>query len=137
MHCLADPRQNLCTTTGGHHLCGRAGESCQRRADPRGSRFVLESKLANLLGQCRLDCLDQPPHDEATPLELLSRQLLATNERNEKLVDGLLTLAETERGLVTSSPLRHAGDRRLQRHRWLSHWNISLGRAGFVRAPRV
>ncbi|MFN2559903.1 MAG: sensor histidine kinase [Jatrophihabitans sp.] len=39
-------------------------------------------------------------------LELLSRQLLATNERNEKLVDGLLTLAETERGLVTSSPLR-------------------------------
>ncbi|MDT4915139.1 MAG: hypothetical protein QOC66_4267 [Pseudonocardiales bacterium] len=39
-------------------------------------------------------------------LELLSRQLLATNERNEKLVDGLLTLAETERGLVTSTPQR-------------------------------
>jgi signal transduction histidine kinase len=39
-------------------------------------------------------------------LELLSRQLLATNERNEKLVDGLLTLAETERGLVTSSRQR-------------------------------
>jgi signal transduction histidine kinase len=39
-------------------------------------------------------------------LELLSRQLLATNERNEKLVDGLLTLAETERGLMTSTPLR-------------------------------
>src|SRR5262249_38294722 len=39
-------------------------------------------------------------------LDLLSRQLLATNERNEKLVDGLLTLAETERGLMTSTTLR-------------------------------
>ena len=39
-------------------------------------------------------------------LELLSRQLLATNERNEQLVDGLLTLAETERGLMASTPLR-------------------------------
>ncbi|HVU92559.1 MAG TPA: HAMP domain-containing sensor histidine kinase [Jatrophihabitans sp.] len=39
-------------------------------------------------------------------LELLSRQLLATNERNEKLVDGLLTLAETERGLMARAPLR-------------------------------
>lgn len=39
-------------------------------------------------------------------LELLTRQLLATNERNEKLVDGLLTLAETERGLMASTPLR-------------------------------
>ncbi|MGH8889287.1 MAG: HAMP domain-containing sensor histidine kinase [Acidothermaceae bacterium] len=39
-------------------------------------------------------------------LELLSRQLLATNERNERLVDGLLTLAETEGGLMTSASLR-------------------------------
>jgi signal transduction histidine kinase len=39
-------------------------------------------------------------------LELLSRQLLATNERNEKLVDGLLALAETERGLMATAPLR-------------------------------
>ena len=39
-------------------------------------------------------------------LELLSRQLLATNERNEKLVDGLLTLAETERGLMASNQVR-------------------------------
>jgi signal transduction histidine kinase len=39
-------------------------------------------------------------------LELLSRQLLATNERNERLVDGLLTLAETERGLATNGPVR-------------------------------
>jgi signal transduction histidine kinase len=39
-------------------------------------------------------------------LELLSRQLLATNERNERLIDGLLTLAETDRGLLTNAPLR-------------------------------
>jgi signal transduction histidine kinase len=39
-------------------------------------------------------------------LELLSRQLLATNERNERLVDGLLTLAETDGGLMTNTPLR-------------------------------
>ena len=39
-------------------------------------------------------------------LELLSRQLLATNERNERLVDGLLTLAETEGGLAANAPLR-------------------------------
>jgi signal transduction histidine kinase len=42
----------------------------------------------------------------AEQLDLLSRQLLATNERNEQLIDGLLTLAETERGLVTTSTLR-------------------------------
>jgi signal transduction histidine kinase len=39
-------------------------------------------------------------------LELLSRQLLATNERNEALVEGLLVLAETERGLVTNTAER-------------------------------
>lgn len=46
--------------------------------------------------------------DALTPeqLQLLSRQLLATNERNEKLIEGLLVLAETERGLVSTAPLR-------------------------------
>jgi signal transduction histidine kinase len=46
--------------------------------------------------------------DALTPeqLQLLSRQLLATNERNEKLIEGLLVLAETERGLVSTIPLR-------------------------------
>jgi signal transduction histidine kinase len=39
-------------------------------------------------------------------LELLSRQLLATNERNESLVEGLLVLAETERGLMTNTEQR-------------------------------
>jgi len=39
-------------------------------------------------------------------LELLSRQLLSTNERNERLVEGLLVLAETDRGLLGHSPQR-------------------------------
>lgn len=38
-------------------------------------------------------------------LELLARQLLATNERNERLVDGLLVLAESERGLLARGPV--------------------------------
>jgi signal transduction histidine kinase len=42
----------------------------------------------------------------AEQLDLVSRQLLATNERNERLVDGLLTLAETDRGLVTRAAQR-------------------------------
>lgn len=39
-------------------------------------------------------------------LELLSRQLLATNQRNESLIEGLLVLAETERGLMVNSAQR-------------------------------
>jgi signal transduction histidine kinase len=42
----------------------------------------------------------------AEQLQLLTRQLLATNERNEKLVEGLLVLAETERGLMSSTVQR-------------------------------
>jgi signal transduction histidine kinase len=36
-------------------------------------------------------------------LELVSRQLLATNQRNESLIEGLLVLAETERGTMTTA----------------------------------
>ncbi len=43
---------------------------------------------------------------EGDQLALLTRQLLATNERNEKLVEGLLVLAETERGLMARAPQR-------------------------------
>jgi signal transduction histidine kinase len=39
-------------------------------------------------------------------LELLTRQLLATNERNEALIEGLLVLAETDRGLISRVRLR-------------------------------
>jgi signal transduction histidine kinase len=42
----------------------------------------------------------------ADQLELLTRQLLDTNERNERLIEGLLVLSESERGLVGASPQR-------------------------------
>jgi signal transduction histidine kinase len=37
--------------------------------------------------------------------ELLTRQLLATNERNEQLIEGLLVLAETDQGLLSRNPI--------------------------------
>ena len=37
-------------------------------------------------------------------MELLTRQLLDTNERNERLIEGLLVLSESERGLVGTTP---------------------------------
>ena len=39
-------------------------------------------------------------------LELLTGQLLATNERNERLIEGLLVLSESDRGLMSRAPLR-------------------------------
>ncbi len=46
--------------------------------------------------------------DELTTeqLQLLTEQLLATNERNERLIEGLLVLSESDRGLMTRTPLR-------------------------------
>lgn len=38
--------------------------------------------------------------------DLLARQLLDANRRNEQLVEGLLVLAETDRGLATRAPVR-------------------------------
>ena len=42
----------------------------------------------------------------ADQLELLTRQLLATNERNERLIEGLLVLAEAEQAPIGHTPLR-------------------------------
>ncbi|MFF0654393.1 sensor histidine kinase [Micromonospora tulbaghiae] len=39
-------------------------------------------------------------------LELLTAQLLATNERNERLIEGLLALSESDQGLRSSTPQR-------------------------------
>ncbi|MEU4245521.1 HAMP domain-containing sensor histidine kinase [Actinoplanes sp. NPDC026619] len=39
-------------------------------------------------------------------LTLLTAQLLETNERNERLIEGLLVLAESDRGLLARAPLR-------------------------------
>ena len=39
-------------------------------------------------------------------IALLTEQLLATNERNERLIEGLLVLSESDRGLVARTPQR-------------------------------
>jgi signal transduction histidine kinase len=39
-------------------------------------------------------------------VELLTEQLLATNERNERLIEGLLVLSESDRGLISRTPQR-------------------------------
>jgi signal transduction histidine kinase len=39
-------------------------------------------------------------------LALLTAQLLDTNERNERLIEGLLVLSESDRGLMARAPLR-------------------------------
>ncbi len=39
-------------------------------------------------------------------LSLLTAQLLETNERNERLIEGLLVLSESDRGLLARTPLR-------------------------------
>jgi signal transduction histidine kinase len=39
-------------------------------------------------------------------VELLTRQLLETNERNERLIEGLLVLSESERGLIGTTVQR-------------------------------
>jgi signal transduction histidine kinase len=51
-------------------------------------------------------------------LELLTRQLLDTNERNERLIEGLLVLSESERGLVGATPQRldHIAESVVARH---------------------
>lgn len=42
----------------------------------------------------------------AEQLDLLTAQLLATNERNERLIEGLLALSESDQGLRSSTPQR-------------------------------
>lgn len=48
--------------------------------------------------------MDEP--EVAEHLAPLARQLLATNERNERLIEGLVALADSDRGLVGSAPVR-------------------------------
>ncbi|BCY08549.1 HAMP domain-containing sensor histidine kinase [Actinoplanes sp. L3-i22] len=42
----------------------------------------------------------------AEQMALLTAQLLETNERNERLIEGLLVLSESDRGLMSRTPLR-------------------------------
>ena len=69
-----------------------ANASHELRTPLATQRALIEVSLGTALG--------------AQQLELLTRQLLATNERSEALVEGLLALAETERGVIAAGPQR-------------------------------
>ncbi|WP_375500811.1 sensor histidine kinase [uncultured Jatrophihabitans sp.] len=90
---LADAVDNMLDRVAAGYEAQRrfaANASHELRTPLATQRAVIEVSLGNAL--------------TADQLELVSRQLLATNERNERLIDGLLTLAETERGLLSRQP---------------------------------
>jgi signal transduction histidine kinase len=79
-----------------------AGYEAQRRFASNASH-ELRTPLATQRALIEVSLADALTPEQ---LDLLSRQLLATNERNERLVDGLLTLAETDQGLMSRNPIR-------------------------------
>jgi signal transduction histidine kinase len=79
-----------------------AGYESQRRFASNASH-ELRTQLAvhRLLTEVAMDDPDSGPD-----LHRLGGQLLRANERNEKLIEGLLVLAESERGLPGKVPVR-------------------------------
>lgn len=77
------------------------GYDAQRRFAANASH-ELRTPLATQRALIEISLTAAPTPEQ---LDLLARQLLATNERNERLVDGLLVLAETERGLLSRLPV--------------------------------
>jgi len=69
-----------------------ANASHELRTPLATQRALIEVSLGSALSQDQLD--------------LVSRQLIATNERSEALVEGLLALAETQRGVMSAQPQR-------------------------------
>jgi signal transduction histidine kinase len=93
VHRLADSIDAMLDRVGDGYEAQRrfaANASHELRTPLATQRALIEISLAGALS--------------TEQLELVSRQLLATNQRNEALIEGLLVLAETERGLMTSSP---------------------------------
>ena len=79
-----------------------AGYEAQQRFAANASH-ELRTPLATQRALIEISLRDALTPDQ---LELVSRQLLATNARNEALIEGLLVLAETDRGLRSRSPQR-------------------------------
>ncbi len=79
-----------------------AGYEAQQRFAANASH-ELRTPLATQRALIEISLRDALTSDQ---LELVSRQLLATNARNEALIEGLLVLAETDRGLRSRSPQR-------------------------------
>ena len=58
-------------------------------------------------------------------LALLTEQLLATNERNEHLIEGLLVLSESDRGLAAQDAAAPGRDHRRRWSRPIATWPTS------------
>jgi signal transduction histidine kinase len=78
------------------------GYDAQRRFAANASH-ELRTPLATQRALIEVSLAEELTADQ---LKLLARQLLETNQRNEALIEGLLVLAETERGLLVRSPQR-------------------------------
>jgi signal transduction histidine kinase len=78
------------------------GYEAQRRFAANASH-ELRTPLAvqRTLVEVAMEDPDTAPH-----LDRLARQLLRTNERNEHLIEGLVALADSDRGLIGSAPVR-------------------------------
>jgi signal transduction histidine kinase len=78
------------------------GYDAQRRFAANASH-ELRTPLAVQRTLIEVGLAGDPTPDQ---LELLTRQLLDTNERNEALIEGLLVLAETDQAVVARTPQR-------------------------------
>ncbi|RLP96266.1 HAMP domain-containing sensor histidine kinase [Micromonospora sp. CV4] len=119
---LAGPIEHLGPQNLGHRIRPRGSDELARLA--RAIDEMMERVSAGYEGQRRFAA--NASHELRTPLavqrtlievgmarsltaeqlELLTGQLLETNERNERLIEGLLALSECEEGLRSRTPQR-------------------------------
>jgi signal transduction histidine kinase len=119
---LAGPIANLGPQNLGHRIRPRGRDELARLA--RSIDEMMERVSAGYEGQRRFAA--NASHELRTPLavqrtlievgmarsltgeqlELLTGQLLETNERNERLIEGLLALSESDQGLRSRTPQR-------------------------------
>ncbi|MEV6813428.1 HAMP domain-containing sensor histidine kinase [Micromonospora sp. NPDC051296] len=119
---LAGPISHVGPQNLGHRIRPRGNDELARLA--RSIDEMMERIAAGYEGQRRFAA--NASHELRTPLavqrtlievgmarsltgeqlELLTGQLLETNERNERLIEGLLALSESDRGLRSRIPLR-------------------------------
>ena len=119
---LAEPVALVSATSLGHRL--QAGDDPDLKVLGEAVDAMLERVAAGYAAQRRFAAnashelrtplsvqrtlIEVGMSSDATPdqLALLSRQLLATNERNERLIEGLVVLAESDQGLASRTPQR-------------------------------
>ena len=119
---MAEPVARVSATSLGHRV--QAGDDPDLKVLSEAVDAMLERVAAGYDAQRRFAA--NASHELRTPLSvqrtlievgmssdvtpdqlaLLSRQLLATNERNERLIEGLVVLAESDQGLASRTPQR-------------------------------